>query len=852
MDKNQFPKEMATFPNWVCWRLETDKNGRDTKVPYSPQTGRRASASNPATWGTLDEALYAKEKYLFHGVGFTFDEKCDIIGIDIDHCLDGGVLNAVTLEILAKLPPTYIEISPSGTGLHIFLKGKLGDGGNRNSKVGVEMYSSARYFTMTGNRWRDCADTIAADNGAIAYIHQTFIAPPKRTSRRASAATAANLSDDEILRLAQTSKDGDAFSALWSGGWQGKHNSQSEADFALCRKLAFWTARNETQIHRLFRKSALFRQKWDERHSAGGLTYGEQTVSKACSLTTQIYMPPDQKRETEIFEQGSVYYRRKGEKTYQITNFIIEPIEMVLSEDRAQITCDFVTDTGEKIRQQLDAEDFVDTKSFKSVIGKKTFALSFRGNGDDLDAFKIHVYNNLEWVKKRGKKALGIYQHNGELVFVTPSGAVGADNVAVTDIVPLEEYRSIECNILSAPMIDKAGLLLIAEHILRYNEPAKTVPILAWTAGCFIKPPLKKAGIKFPHLFLIGEPGSGKSNSMEKIIYPMVGQTRVYAASQVTSFTMMKEADSSNVIPILLDEFKPSKMKGKGGNLHSLYNHFRDAYDWHKGVRGRPDQTQTFYDLLAPIVVAGEESADEGAIRERTIEVLFSKKDLRIDGAEAAFEWIRANEKLVRSFGRSLLDIALRTTIEETAEWHDEGTAYFSRELPSRIRDNLCACYAGLCLVNKLCQYLGATFDGAFPIDHERCAAYLETAAREYLLEDSTYNKGTVEDALEVMSYMRLKYGEDYTFENGNQYLVIYLKQAYNKYTRYRSDYKIEGEVLPRAQFMKQLGKSVYCVDKSVTKRFGKETHRAWVLDFDKLSKACDVSDFLRDEETDE
>ena len=102
MDKNMFPQELAVLRQWVCWRLEPDKKtGRDAKVPYSPTTGKRASSSNSATWGTLEDALNCAEKYLFSG-------------IDIDNCLVDGQPNETAADILAHIPPTYIEVSPSG------------------------------------------------------------------------------------------------------------------------------------------------------------------------------------------------------------------------------------------------------------------------------------------------------------------------------------------------------------------------------------------------------------------------------------------------------------------------------------------------------------------------------------------------------------------------------------------------------------------------------------------------------------------------------------------------------------------------------------------------------------------
>lgn len=51
---------------------------------------------------------------------------------------------------------------------------------------------------------------------------------------------------------------------------------------------------------------------------------------------------------------------------------------------------------------QLNSEDMSEQKTFRNVIGKKTFALTFLGGSGDLDALKIHIYDHLEWVKKRG------------------------------------------------------------------------------------------------------------------------------------------------------------------------------------------------------------------------------------------------------------------------------------------------------------------------------------------------------------------------------------------------------------------------------------------------------------------
>ena len=840
METEKIPQELRILRQWVCWRLEQDtRSEKDTKVPYCPKTGRRASPSNPNTWGTLDEALLYKEKYLFSGIGFVFTAESGIIGIDIDHCLDNGQPNDVAADILAHLPPTYIEVSPSGNGLHIFLKGIIPQDGNR--RAGVEMYSTGRYFTVTGQKYQGSVDFIGEDTGGILdYIHQKYIAAGRKTKKQSSIQPGAGITDDELLQLTQASKDSEAFTALWNGKWEGKYKSQSEADFALCIKLAFWSGRNQSQIDRLFRKSGLFRDKWDSRHSAGGETYGEQTVSNACGMTKSVYTPP-RKNEPDIFEQGGCYYRKKDEKYYRITNFLVSPIQMILADDESQISCELVTELGERFPQDFLSGDFSTLTRFKTALSKKTIALSFLGGEGDFELFKIYVYA-LKWQKKRGVKALGIYPRNKKLVFVDTNGAVGAGGHKVSDIVQMERFSEIKSDITKADLLDAAAIRDLAEHVLKYNEPAKTIPILAWAAACFIKPHLRRSGVKFPHLFMIGEAGSGKSNTLERVILPIFSRNKVIASAQTTNFTLMRESGSSNIIPQAFDEFKPSKLEKI--RVANLYNHFRDSYDCHEGVRGRADQTAVTYDLLAPIVVVGEESAEESAIRERSIELLFSKKDI---GDKERFEhygWLIRHIRVLQSFGRSLLDTALDTMPSEVKQWFDEGREYFAAELPMRVLDNLCCLYAGLCLIAKLCNRLGQPW--VFPFDREECTKHIEYAAKEYLLDGGISNKSIVEQTLEVMSRMPLKLGSDYAFENNSEFLCLVLTQIYDKYTRYRKDCAIVGEVLSYSQFKKQLKHSAFFVDNNRSKRFGDVVKTVWVIDFITLSQRCDVGGFIK------
>ena len=153
------PQCLRSRRQWVCWRYDTSDSGKPTKVPYDPRSGRRASSTDPATWITFEEALdayTATESY--NGVGYVFSGSDGMAGIDLDDCIrSDGSLAPWAQEVVDQFQ-TYSEISPSETGLKVFLRGRKPDHagckvGNLDGGGELEMYDRNRYFTITGNRW---------------------------------------------------------------------------------------------------------------------------------------------------------------------------------------------------------------------------------------------------------------------------------------------------------------------------------------------------------------------------------------------------------------------------------------------------------------------------------------------------------------------------------------------------------------------------------------------------------------------------------------------------------------------------------------------------------------------------
>lgn len=147
------PAELATLRQWIVWR---DENGR--KIPYQIN-GAHAKSNDPATWSTLEEARNATAGY--SGLGFVFADDDGLLGIDLDGCRnpESGEL-AEWAECLVNELATYTEVSPSGTGVKLWAKGKLSRSRKfqvdeeqiSTKRPGVEAYDKGRYFTFTGQR----------------------------------------------------------------------------------------------------------------------------------------------------------------------------------------------------------------------------------------------------------------------------------------------------------------------------------------------------------------------------------------------------------------------------------------------------------------------------------------------------------------------------------------------------------------------------------------------------------------------------------------------------------------------------------------------------------------------------
>lgn len=304
---------LAALRQFVAWRLEWNaERSKWDKIPYSPVHGRRASSTNPADWGSFEQADQHARTAQMQGVGFVLSASDPYFFLDIDGALQGGQWSQVAQELCAAFPGCAVEVSQSGTGLHILGRGTPpADHGNRNIPMGLELYTRERFVALTGVGATGSVDT-EANPAALAditarYFTRVHAGPSEgwttepsedwsgpdddgallEIALRSQGSSAASAFGDDASRVTFAdlfNADADKLATRWPSNVPGGDFDHSSADQSLANALAFWTGRNCERMDRLMRLSALARAKWDDRPD-----YLETTILKAIALVQTVY-----------------------------------------------------------------------------------------------------------------------------------------------------------------------------------------------------------------------------------------------------------------------------------------------------------------------------------------------------------------------------------------------------------------------------------------------------------------------------------------------------------------------------------------------------------------------------------
>lgn len=332
---NNIPKEMKEFNNWVLYKIRPKKdnkgNIKNTKIPYQP-INKMAKVNDRHTWSSfyIVKNKAEKEARRYDGIGFVFTDST-IMGIDIDHCIVDNKLSDIATDIL-KTVNSYAEYSPSGEGIHIYINGNINlYKGFKLPKLGLEIYEKDRYFTVTGNVINGYEKLSSDVTGVEKIYDKYFNTTSKLQLQKKNNLQFMEIDDNKLLDKINNSKQAEAFKNLY---YDGIASDNSSADLSLCNILAFWTCKNFAQMDRLFRKSALFRKKWDEIHYNNGETYGTHTLNLAIKNCSNIYDPNNPANDFEVLADELIsiedlqypFTTKKGKpltNIWQNTNYLL-------------------------------------------------------------------------------------------------------------------------------------------------------------------------------------------------------------------------------------------------------------------------------------------------------------------------------------------------------------------------------------------------------------------------------------------------------------------------------------------------------------------------------------------------
>lgn len=269
------PQEMQNLNQWCI-------AGPD-KAPYLVgETGPYHASPVKGPWMDFSSACYYANIYNAK-IGFIICESdpfscidmdikdCESVdakGLPVPEALWTAKLNLDFFSGIVDFAQSYTELSASGKGLHVWVKGSIGAG--RRGK-GMEVYSQERFIVCTGtaisklkyHTLNNMVIPLALESNILPIVDGSILL--QRLEQELGLASEKldlleleeTYTDQEIWARASSAGNADKFIDLCGGDWAKMgFPSQSEADLALMSIFTFYSKSNE-QCRRMFRQTFL-------------------------------------------------------------------------------------------------------------------------------------------------------------------------------------------------------------------------------------------------------------------------------------------------------------------------------------------------------------------------------------------------------------------------------------------------------------------------------------------------------------------------------------------------------------------------------------------------------------------
>lgn len=493
-------RAMASYAQFILWEaVWNDQKNKYEKYPVNPHNGQFFPQGadwqrQPTYWATADQAIAMAKLHDMH-VGFLFTPRDPFFFVDIDKALQpDGSWSPFAVEMCQAFAGCAIEVSHSGTGLHIFGVGTAPEGHRcRDDKIGLEFYTQGRFVALTGTN--AVGDAGVSGQAGVEHVLTKYL-PARAQESRAEWSTgpcedwSGPEDDDELIAKMLSAKPSAAaafgarapLAALWAGDEQvlanffpsatGDAFDRSGADAALLQHLAFWTGKDCERMQRLFERSALMRDKWRDREA-----YREESITRAASWCKSVYQSKKKPKEVAEYAadpvpEGAV---REG---YQYLGL---PQQLEHFKD-----CVYVT------RQhaiKVPSGDMLKSEQFRAAYGGYWFAMDSIGDKSSKNAWEV-------FTESQGLR----FPRADSVCFrpeLPPNAIVHEDGrTLVNTYVPVKTERT------------PGDATLFTRHMAKLLPDARDREILlSYMAAC-----VQQIGVKFRWCpFIQGVPGNGKT-----------------------------------------------------------------------------------------------------------------------------------------------------------------------------------------------------------------------------------------------------------------------------------------------------------------------------------------------------
>lgn len=270
VETDSYPEDMAARDQWIVWK-PTETGGKVPRAPWNNpgSPDRYIDHTDPDPWVSYSEAVEWVAANPEYGLGFVLKERDPFTLIDFDKARDtdtGGVHPTVR-DVLLRAG-SYADVSVSGTGIHVMVRGSLPDGLRSITKsplqedsdfpeASIEVYSAGQFVAMAGARLAGTPVECRDGQPLLEDLMEEYGAPAEESKGSKSPLPTPEIGTDLEERLRGAMFCDAKLTPLWEGRYAdaGFPRDRSKAECSLAERLGWWFYRDRRLVRRLMEQA---------------------------------------------------------------------------------------------------------------------------------------------------------------------------------------------------------------------------------------------------------------------------------------------------------------------------------------------------------------------------------------------------------------------------------------------------------------------------------------------------------------------------------------------------------------------------------------------------------------------